>query len=128
LFQIPRRPPPTLKDPSNWSQEFNDFIAKCLVKDFEVRPFMRQLLEHAFLKLVDGHEHQARRELKKEIGRHVTAGGAAVVKRDAEVTMKQGKLRTVKKQALADAASVQDLATLEVLTEVSIPVAHYTNL
>ena len=52
LFQIPRNPPPTLQSPASWSSAFNDFIAFCLVKDFEQRPFARQLLEHPFLKQV----------------------------------------------------------------------------
>ncbi|CAG0923056.1 unnamed protein product, partial [Notodromas monacha] len=114
LFQIPRKPPPGLKDPSQWSAKFNDFVATCLVKDFEMRPFMRQLLEHPFLKDIDGLEHQAKRELKKELGKLSSDG--EVVKREAEVTMKQGKLRTVKRMG-PDPVVVEDLAMLECLTE-----------
>ena len=29
---IPSRPPPRLTEPSKWSKELNDFVAKCLTK------------------------------------------------------------------------------------------------
>ena len=41
-----------LNNPADWSSEFNDFIATCLVKDFEQRPFARQLLQHPFISQV----------------------------------------------------------------------------
>jgi serine/threonine protein kinase len=39
------RPPPTLSKPGDWSAEFNDFIAKTLVKDPESRASATELLE-----------------------------------------------------------------------------------
>jgi len=38
IFMIPRSPPPTLTKPEDWSSNFNDFIAKMLVKNPEERP------------------------------------------------------------------------------------------
>ena len=38
LFQIPRNPPPALKDELLWSKEFCDFVHECLTKDYEERP------------------------------------------------------------------------------------------
>lgn len=38
LFQIPRNPPPALKDEIEWSKEFIDFVHECLTKDYEERP------------------------------------------------------------------------------------------
>jgi hypothetical protein len=32
MVLIPNKPPPTLADPSKWSPELNDFIAKCCIK------------------------------------------------------------------------------------------------
>jgi len=50
IFLIPAREPPTLKDQSQWSHEFNNFIAKCLQKDPVKRPLVEELLEHPFVK------------------------------------------------------------------------------
>ena len=44
LFEIPRRPPPTVQDTTKWSEEFVQFISACLVKDYEHRPTAEQLL------------------------------------------------------------------------------------
>jgi serine/threonine protein kinase len=41
---IPSRPPPTLTDPHKWSLEFQDFIAKCLTKDPNLRPTALDML------------------------------------------------------------------------------------
>jgi serine/threonine protein kinase len=49
LLQIPRREPPTLASPENWSKEFNDFLATCLKKDPKQRPNSTELLKHHFL-------------------------------------------------------------------------------
>ena len=49
LFQIPRNPPPTVKDPTRWSQVFLDFISECLVKNYEERPTMAELTEHPLI-------------------------------------------------------------------------------
>jgi len=51
IFMIPRQPPPTLATPSLWSESFNDFIAKTLVKDPEQRnPAVWFLKNHPFIK------------------------------------------------------------------------------
>lgn len=49
MFQIVRNPPPTLYRPAVWSQNFNDFIAECLEKNFEHRPYLIELVDHPFL-------------------------------------------------------------------------------
>ena len=46
---IPTKPPPTLKEPQKFSNEFSDFIAKCLVKNPEERPSASALLQHKFV-------------------------------------------------------------------------------
>lgn len=45
LFQIPANPPPTLSEPNKYSEEFRDFLSKCLVKDPKKRWTAVQLLE-----------------------------------------------------------------------------------
>lgn len=42
---IPTKPPPTLKCESDWSKEFIDFIAQCLIKDPEERKSAKDLIE-----------------------------------------------------------------------------------
>ena len=42
---IPNSEPPRLREPQKWSPEFNDFIARCLVKDPNERASGEELLE-----------------------------------------------------------------------------------
>jgi serine/threonine-protein kinase 24/25/MST4 len=48
LFHIPKAPPPKLE--GNFSKEFKDFVAQCLMKDSDKRPTARDLLKHKFIK------------------------------------------------------------------------------
>ncbi|KAB5563211.1 kinase-like domain-containing protein [Coniochaeta sp. 2T2.1] len=48
LFHIPKSPPPRLE--GNYSKEFKDFIAKCLVKDPDFRPSAKDMLKHKFIR------------------------------------------------------------------------------
>jgi serine/threonine protein kinase len=45
IFMIPRNPPPKLRQPEKFSAEFNDFLAKCLVKDPTQRASAEELLK-----------------------------------------------------------------------------------
>ncbi|CAG7716563.1 unnamed protein product [Allacma fusca] len=49
LYQVVQNPPPTLKKPADWSQLYNDFIAECLEKNPDHRPWSAELQEHTFL-------------------------------------------------------------------------------
>merc|ERR1712093_765209 len=49
LFHIPKAPAPRLEG-SNYSKEFKDFVAQCLVKDCDRRPSAKELLRHKFIK------------------------------------------------------------------------------
>ncbi|XP_067834204.1 serine/threonine-protein kinase 3 [Heptranchias perlo] len=50
IFMIPTNPPPTFRKPELWSDEFTDFVKKCLVKNPEQRTTATQLLQHTFIK------------------------------------------------------------------------------
>ncbi len=50
IFMIPTKPPPTLKEPEKFSNEFSDFISRCLVKSPEERPSATALLQHFFIR------------------------------------------------------------------------------
>jgi len=49
ISQIPKLPPPTLSKPSDWSPEFNRFLARCLTKDYKQRPSALDLLSDPFI-------------------------------------------------------------------------------
>ncbi|XP_014288622.1 dual specificity mitogen-activated protein kinase kinase 3 [Halyomorpha halys] len=48
LKQVVKDAPPRLPSGSSFSVEFQDFIASCLQKDYTLRPYYSQLLEHEF--------------------------------------------------------------------------------
>ncbi|KAJ5068579.1 sterile20-like kinase isoform b-related [Anaeramoeba ignava] len=50
MFMIPKMEPPNLKNSSNFSKPFCDFIQKCLVKEPSKRPTTEELLQHPFFK------------------------------------------------------------------------------
>ncbi|TKR83052.1 hypothetical protein L596_016705 [Steinernema carpocapsae] len=49
IFMIPTKPPPTFKNPEDWSPEFVAFISDCLVKEPEQRRTADHLLELDFI-------------------------------------------------------------------------------
>ena len=52
LLKIQKGDPPKLENPSFWSKQFIDFIARCVTKDPKQRASADELLEHSFLKSV----------------------------------------------------------------------------
>ncbi|XP_066603378.1 myosin-IIIb-like isoform X2 [Prorops nasuta] len=116
LFQIPRNPPPSLKNPDLHSIELLDFIAECLVKDLEHRPFASELKEHPLLKRIEPLVESIRSELKAEICRQRSEGR---VHRQPEVTTKHGKLKADRKTR-PEKMYMDDLAALDLLSEEAI--------
>ena len=49
LFLIPKAPAPRLEG-SNYSKDFKDFIAACLIKDPDRRPTAKELLQHRYIR------------------------------------------------------------------------------
>jgi serine/threonine-protein kinase 24/25/MST4 len=56
LMQIPKLPPPRLEG-GRWSNDFRDFIKKCLVKNADQRPTSKDLLKHRFIRNAGKLEH-----------------------------------------------------------------------
>ncbi|XP_032682960.1 myosin-IIIb-like isoform X2 [Odontomachus brunneus] len=116
LFQIPRNPPPSLKAPDMYLPELTDFIAECLVKDLEHRPFASELREHPLLMNVEPKVERIRQQLREEIRRQRAEGR---VHRQPEVTTKHGKLKTDRKTR-PEKMYMDDLAALDMLSEEAI--------
>ena len=66
MVEIPRSPPPTLTNPSEWSANFADFLAKCLTKDPNQRPSCTELLQHPFVADVPESATQQLRDLVRQ--------------------------------------------------------------
>ncbi|XP_031349016.1 serine/threonine-protein kinase 10 isoform X4 [Photinus pyralis] len=49
LLKIQKSDPPMLEQPSKWTKDFVDFIAKALIKDPQKRPTCEDLLKHPFI-------------------------------------------------------------------------------
>ncbi|NP_001349341.1 myosin-IIIa isoform 2 [Danio rerio] len=116
LFKIPRNPPPTLHQPELWSNDFNDFIRKCLIKDFELRPNVLDLLQHVFIKQIVGREKTLQKQLMELIDLNQQMGIIEKTRHERIHTKKNSYMKS-QSQTCDDA---DDLATLEVLDENTI--------
>ncbi|XP_073686537.1 myosin-IIIa isoform X2 [Garra rufa] len=116
LFKIPRNPPPTLHQPELWSNDFNDFICKCLIKDFELRPNVFDLLQHVFIKQIVGREKTLQKQLMELIDLNQQIGIIEKTRHE-RIHTKKGSYMKSESQTCDD---VDDLATLEVLDENTI--------
>ncbi|KAJ0059753.1 hypothetical protein NL108_011248, partial [Boleophthalmus pectinirostris] len=112
LFKIPRNPPPTLRQPELWSDDFNDFICKCLIKDFELRPNVVDLLQHPFIKQVQNKEKLLQKQLIELIDLNQQIG---TVEKTRHERIHTKKINHMKNQS--DPDELEDLATLEILDE-----------
>ncbi|CAM4802321.1 unnamed protein product [Rotaria magnacalcarata] len=66
LFEIPRRPPPTVRrDATKWSEDFTKFISACLIKDYEQRPSAEELLRNENFVKFDDETKESYRDLLK---------------------------------------------------------------
>lgn len=70
ILKIQKSDPPTLMKPSSWSKEFNEIIAKCLVKDPSRRLSATELLQNPFLTGVV--DNLAVKQLLREVTAEVT--------------------------------------------------------
>ncbi|XP_053486734.1 myosin-IIIa [Ictalurus furcatus] len=113
LFKIPRNPPPSLQQPEIWSHQFNDFICKCLIKDFELRPNVQDLLQHAFIKQITGQEETLQKQLTELIELNHQIGVIEKIRHERIHTKKDDNMKSQSDEP----DDMEDLATLEVLDE-----------
>ncbi|XP_024910277.1 myosin-IIIa isoform X5 [Cynoglossus semilaevis] len=115
LFKIPRNPPPTLLQPELWSDNFNGFISKCLIKDFELRPNVIELLQHEFIRQTVSREKILQKQLIELIDLNQQTGAIEKTRHERIHTKKKTHMNSQ-----ADPHEVEDLAILEVLDENSV--------
>lgn len=119
LFKIPRNPSPTLRNPKDWTSEYNDFIKRCLVKDFERRPTVDELLRHPFMtKVADPTNNTQLRDKLKTLVQEQRKY-MVELHRLPEVTTKHGKFKSKRKSKRHSPYTVDDLAALENFDEVN---------
>lgn len=75
IFLIPTKPSPTFSKPEQFSDNFKDFIAKCLQKDPENRPKSDELLKHPFITGAKGPE--ILEDMVKQAQARILEGGLA---------------------------------------------------
>ncbi|CAF4256547.1 unnamed protein product, partial [Rotaria sp. Silwood2] len=94
LVSIPRNPPPCLRQPESWSNEFNDFIRQCLIKDFEARPTVAYMLNHPFLTQIPTDDIEARHHIVQIVQRNKRCYDLCVKKTSRETCgVKNGHIR-----------------------------------
>ncbi|KAI5106603.1 myosin-IIIa isoform 2 [Silurus meridionalis] len=113
LFKIPRNPPPSLQQPEIWSDQFNDFISKCLIKDFELRLYVQDLLQHAFIKQITGQEETLQKQLTELIELNHQIGVIEKTRHERIHTKKGNNM----KSSSDEPDDMDDMAALEVLDE-----------
>ncbi|XP_042542135.1 myosin-IIIa [Dipodomys spectabilis] len=125
LFKIPRNPPPKLRQPQLWSAEFNDFISnwkrgsvvetecRCLIKDYEKRPTVSDLLQHKFITQIEGKDVL----LQKQLMEFIDLQQCMEITGKARHERIHTKKNNVSRSLASDLKDVDDLATLDVLDE-----------
>uniref|UniRef100_A0A3B3SF68 non-specific serine/threonine protein kinase n=1 Tax=Paramormyrops kingsleyae TaxID=1676925 RepID=A0A3B3SF68_9TELE len=122
LFKIPRNPPPTLRQPELWSEDFNDLIHGCLIKDFELRPHVLDLLQHVFIKQIDGKKRLLQTQLMELIDLNQQMGVIEKTRYlSRRLPSRHERIHTKKGSHMKSLSpvpdDVDDLAVLEVLDE-----------
>ncbi|XP_071448821.1 neither inactivation nor afterpotential protein C isoform X2 [Hetaerina americana] len=113
LFQIVRNPPPTLYRPANWTQNYNDFISECLVKNPDHRPFSVEVMEHPFLTSLPENEFLLQQDLKTLVA---DLKGVGKPFRKPEVAVRRGCLQS-EQGTSPEPMFTEDLAALDVISE-----------
>lgn len=93
IFVIPKRAPPTLQKPDQWSANFQDFVAKCLHMSPAERPSAADLLQHPFILAAAAQSEPTIKALAQRIAPQLVEARKRAKEREEEVaghTVKQG--------------------------------------
>nr|XP_025850066.1 myosin-IIIb [Vulpes vulpes] len=110
-----QNPPPTLLHPEEWCEEFNHFISRCLIKDFEKRPSVTHLLDHPFIKGAHGKVLFLQKQLAKVLQDQKHQNTVVKTRHERMHTRRPYHMENAEKYCLED-----DLVNLEVLDEDTI--------
>ncbi|KAF2436784.1 kinase-like protein [Tothia fuscella] len=109
LFHIPKAPPPRLE--GNFTRDFKDFIAQCLVKDSDRRPTAKELLRHRFIRSAGRVENL--RELIVRHQRYISRGDRESHPRYYEETLKDLSPRLEQEEWLFDTVKPSTVAPMK---------------
>ncbi|XP_030761406.1 neither inactivation nor afterpotential protein C-like isoform X2 [Sitophilus oryzae] len=116
LNQIIKNPPPSLEKISYWEEGFYDFINECLVKNFEHRPYIIELIEHPYLQAVPEQNYHLGLEIKQLIedvrNQHCKTN-------DPEITVLGKYIKTSTSNDLEEILE-EDLADLLIINEKTV--------
>ncbi|XP_066253855.1 neither inactivation nor afterpotential protein C [Euwallacea similis] len=121
LIQIAKNPPPTLEKLGNCSEQFHDFISECLVKNFEHRPYIVEIIEHPFFGQVPKNNYHLSLEVKSlvqdnRISTWDRQSDVAVVGKYLKRSV-DGNLEKILEEDLADLDTITERAVLNLLEE-----------
>lgn len=89
---------------------------RCLIKDFEKRPTIDELLKHPFLSQVPENINHLREKLRLLV--EIQSKFISQLKKKPEVTTKNGKFKSKRKSKRHSPITIDDLARLENFDEV----------
>ncbi|XP_044750969.1 neither inactivation nor afterpotential protein C [Coccinella septempunctata] len=118
LFHVVRNPPPTLYRTSNWSENYNDFVAECLVKNPEHRPYMAELLGHPFLEEVPENNYHLTTELLSLLDSTVKTETPQDDVHVLNNVLWEGEIRNEEPMYVEDLAALDDCEEKNVLSHI----------
>ncbi|XP_050306702.1 neither inactivation nor afterpotential protein C [Anthonomus grandis grandis] len=123
LFQIVKNPPPRLEKVSMWTEEFHDFISECLVKYYEHRPYIMEVVDHPFLQEIPENNYHLTLEIKSLLensgNKHLKRRPQETVVIDKKYlkTSSDDKIEKLVEEDLADLDNIDEKTVLKLLEE-----------
>ncbi|CAH1130298.1 unnamed protein product [Ceutorhynchus assimilis] len=122
LFQIVKNPPPRLEKISSWTENFHDFISECLVKYYEERPYIMEVIDHPFLQEIPENNYHLSLEIKsllEEVSKYkikTKPQEMVIIEKFLKTTI-DGKFERIVEEDLVDLPRVSEKMILSLLEE-----------